>query len=390
MLSLLALSAVLATNAPAYFVPADDDQVLQRVPTIADPRVRHMESLRALHERRPQDLEAALALARAYLDYGRGTGDARYLGRAEAVIEPWLRLATPPLDVSLVHATILQSRHDFDAARAQLEALLQRDPGNDQAWLTLASVQLVQGEPEAARRSCARLIGGPDALAALACLAAVNMVNGRAADAYESLARIVGRAPPAAPQVRAWTEGLLADAARSLGHDALAERHFQAGLQAAPGDNFLLADYADLLLDLGRNGEALALVKDYSASDTSFLRQVLAEQRLGLPQAQADAAQMAARFADEARRGSRLYLREQARFVLEVERDPARALALAQDNWRSQRAPEDARLLLAAALAADQPAVAAPAVALVERTHLEDPRVRELLRRLRRAQDGAP
>jgi hypothetical protein len=374
--------AFAATATPAYYYPASDQTVLQRVPTLGDPRVREMERLRRAHEQAPAELAPALAVSRAYLDYARSTGDARYLGRAAAVLEPWLARVPVPPEVSLIHATILQSRHDFAGARAELEALLARDPQNEQAWLTLATVELVQGEAEAARRACARLIGGTNALAAGACLAQVNAVTGRAAQAYATLEFLAQREPPQDPAAQAWLEGLMADAARYAGRDAEAERHYRAGLQAAPGDNFLLADYADFLLDHDRAAEALALVRDYSASDTSFLRQVIAEKRLDSPQADNDIAQMAARFSDEARRGSRLYLREQARFTLEVLGEVSTALAQALENWRTQRAPEDTRLVLAAALAANQPEAAREALDFVRRTGLEDPAVRALAARL--------
>ena len=171
----------------------------------------------------------------------------------------------------------------------------------------------------------------------------------------------------------------MADAAKTLGQAGRADTEFRAALQLTPGDNFLIADYADFLLDQGRAREALELTRGYAQSDTSFLRQVLAESALGLPQARADIATMASRFRDLEQRGdSRLYAREEARFVLWLQHDPARALELAQDNWRFQRAPEDARIYLEAALAAGSPASARPVLDFLRQTLLEDPRIKAL------------
>jgi hypothetical protein len=165
-------------------------------------------------------------------------------------------------------------------------------------------------------------------------------------------------------------------------------------LQLTPGDNFLIADYADFLLDQGRAREALELTRPYAQSDTSFLRQVLAEAMLKLPQADTDIATMASRFRDLEQRGdSRLYAREEARFVLELQHDPARALRLAQANWAYQRAPQDVRILLQAALAAGRPAAARDVLDFIARTQLDDPTIKALAAQvstLKAAADSRP
>ncbi len=360
-------------GADTPYIPAHASLVLQRVPSIGDPRVRAFSALRTNQRRHPDDLTAAVDLSEAYLDYGRDTGDARYLGRAAAVIAPWMRSRPPPIPVLLVHATILQSKHHFSAARAQLLQILARQPHNGQAWLTLATVAQVQGDTVVARRACAHLLGSSDPLIPGACLSSLNAVTGRARDAYRTLKFLEPQAAAEPVAVQSWFQGILADTANYLGDDAAADRHFRAGLQLTPGDNFLLADYGDFLLDQGRPAAALALVKDYSPSDTSFLRQVYAEVALGLPQAEADIGNMRRRFAALELRGTRAYRREEAGFVLHIEHDPQRALRLAQENWTVQRGPKDMRVLLEAALAAGDPRAAQPALDQLARTRFEWP-----------------
>ena len=68
--------------------------------------------------------------------------------------------------------------------------------------------------------------------------------------------------------------------------------------------------------------------------------------------------------------------REEARFLLAG--DPEAALRLAQANWASQREPWDARVLLAAALAAGQPQAAAPVLEWMAATGIEDVALRAL------------
>src|SRR6185312_4931636 len=70
-------------------------------------------------------------------------------------------------------------------------------------------------------------------------------------------------------------------------------------------------------------------------------------------------------------RGSRTYRREEAGFALYVEHDPLRALKLAEENWTVQRAPEDMRVFLEAALAAHEPRAAQPVLDQLARSHFE-------------------
>ena len=373
-----AMSSAAASPAQPY-VPASDNAVLEHLPSTSDPRVRRFDALKQQAAAQPADVNRAVALARAYLDYGRDTGDARYLGRAQAVIAAWTTRHPASDDALLVEATILQSRHQFVESRSILQAVLQRSNDNPQAWLTLASVALVQGDMDEARRDCAHLLGNVDGLITAGCIGSWSVVNGNAHGAQQVVEALLRQEPNETPALQSWAHGLLADAAKTLGQVERADAEFRQALQFAPGDNFLLADYADFLLDNGRAQQALELTRGYAQSDTSFLRQTLAESALRSPVASADIQQMAARFRDLEQRGdSRLYGREEARFALELQHDPARALQLAQNNWTIQRAPEDIRIYLQAALAANKPEAAQAVLVFLRQTHFEDPIVRAL------------
>jgi tetratricopeptide (TPR) repeat protein len=367
------------------YIPANDDVVLQQVPSTVDPRVRQFESLRTQWQRNPADLASATALAIAYLDYARGTGDARYLGRADAIVAPWLKNQPPPIPAMLIDATILQSRHLFTESRAELIEILRRDADTAQAWLTLAAVAQVQGDMGATRSACAHLIAAGDALVAGACLGGLNAVTGHPREAYQTIQFVLQQDPKAAPLLQSWAQGLLADTAQYAGDYVQAEAHYQAALQLSPGDNFLLVDYADFLLDHKRPQEVVNLLKDYTQSDTCFLRLVMAEKRLGLPQAQDDANQMAARFAATDQRGSYLYRREEALFALAVQQNPEQALDLAQQNWSVQKAPQDVHILLQAALGAGKSEAAQPVLDFIDKTGLREPAIDALVSQLRKA-----
>lgn len=395
--SLLALALMLVTlqaSADGHrtpYLPASADLVLQHVPAASDPRVRQFDLLRADVRNHPTDMPRALKLADAYIDYGRSTGDARYLGRAQAVIEPWMQKQPIPVPMALTHATILQSRHFFKESRTELKSILARDPGNVQAWLTLATVAMVQGDYPAANDSCVHLANVGGDFYGQMCTAQLRALTGHAQQAYVLLTLIEHPGEKAPVGVKAYIEGLLADTAKRLGRNDEAEAHFKAALQLTPGDNFLLADYGDFLLDRGRPREVIALLKDYTESDTSFLRFVYAEAALGSPHMQRDVNDMQARFAAMDRRGSHVYRREEAGFELQLRHDPAGALKLAEQNWTVQRAPKDMRIYLEAAFAAGQPQAAKPVLDLLAESQLQDPPVNLLVDKItatRTSNDG--
>lgn len=380
-------AAALASGA---YTPASATQRLQKVPSSRDPAVRWLAELRQRASADPRDVRAADALARAFVDYGRTVGDARYAGYAEATIAPWLARGEAPPALLVTQATILQYRHDFDAARGLLERAVAFDPALGQAWLTLASLDLVQGRPAQAAAHCRR-IGrqGNGAIATAACQASVRTATGEAAQAQVLLARLEGDDAPAVQ--RAWIAGLVAEAAERQGRWDVAEAAYRRGLAATPGDNFLLVAYADLLLDRERPREVIALLAEAADADTAYLRLAIAHAVLRTPDAARHRWTMAARLAAYAQRGDATAGREEARFHLALTGDAAAALEAAQRNFRAQREVADVRLLLAAALAADQPAAARPALEFLAQTKLADPRVAALAGRVRLALgDGAP
>src|SRR5436190_22200576 len=89
-----------------------------------------------------------------------------------------------------------------------------------------------------------------------------------------------------------------------------------------------------------------------------------------------------ARFAAARRQGDMLHLRDAARFALEIEHDGPRALDFARQNWEVHKTPYDARALLAAAIAAGDPAGAQPVIDWVKATRLEDRNIERLIERL--------
>jgi hypothetical protein len=117
-----------------------------------------------------------------YVEYGRQIGDAHYAGYAEAVIAPWMGRAAPPISALLIQANIAQYRHDFDASRALLQRTLSMDARNAQAWLTLAALDMVQGDYSAAAKDCAQVMTAAELGFGLGCSG--NPTSGRPIEAW--------------------------------------------------------------------------------------------------------------------------------------------------------------------------------------------------------------
>lgn len=116
--------------------------------------------------------------------------------------------------------------------------------------------------------------------------------------------------------------------------------------------------------------------------DALYVRLALAAQATGDKRLAVYRRDLAARFAEAQQEGSILYLREAARFTLEIEHHPRRAVVLATRNWAISRTPLDARVLVDAAVAAHDPAAARPIALWVAKTHLQDTVIARRLRQL--------
>ena len=346
----LTLAAVAAPRRGARtattYTPTDPSQIVATVPARDPDEVAARRALAAS----PENVELAVTLARADLARYRTLSDPRYLGRAQATLARWWKQADPPSDVLLLRATIAQSTHAFGPARADLDRLVRREPSNPQAHLTRAVVATITADYAAARESCAEL-ASTSSLLAVTCEAPLDGIAGRAAEAYARLSSIAARGRADA-RVRGWALTALAELAIQLGNFDAAQHHLRDALAVDSEDSYARNLLADILMATGRMADASSLLAERDQIDSHLLRRAIAEHALRGPDAEKLVGAMRDRIAAAAARGDRIHLREEARFVLAVDRDARRALELALDNWHVQKELADARLLAEAAAAA--------------------------------------
>jgi hypothetical protein len=381
------LWAAMACAPPAFaapFLPKDDSVVLETLPgKPGGPAAAELRGLRAAAKAAPGDAQAAARLASRYFDLAMEEGDPRYVGYAAAVLRPWPEGAAAPAEILVLHGKLRQYRHEFGAAMADFDLALKAEPANTDARAWRAAILMVQADYAAARRECELLAKNATELHATACLAYVDATTGSARLAYERLSGALARRTDVEPGFHGWVQTRLAEMAWRAGDPAAAERHFRAGIGLGINDNFMLAAYADFLLERGRAPEVMALLKAWTRSDTLLLRLALAARQLRLAEAENHVRALGERFADAALRGEKLHLQEEARYLLDLKGDAPAALAAARENYRTQREPRDALILIEAALAAREPSAAAPALQWLESSGFESDRLRRLALQLK-------
>jgi tetratricopeptide (TPR) repeat protein len=354
-----------ARSAP--YTPGSNAQVLAELPAGA----RH--SSVATRELTRTRLDIALPLAQFYISRARATGDLRFLGYAEAILAPWMNRPDVSTQVMVLHATILQSRHLFDASLTELDGALAKNPTDAQAWLTRATVLRVLGRYGEATLSCQRLAATADPAIATLCVQGLQGLMGRLPTAYATIAALPLQALP--PEARAWRYSELGEMAERLGDDKAAEHWLREGLAIAPNDFYMRTACADLLLRQGRARDTLQLLAGYESMEPMLLRIAIAHRMLHDASGAQSEALLSSAFSVEQQRGDAVHRREQARFLLDVSWQPAAALTAAQQNWQVQREPEDLLILLRAAQAAHEPQAAAPAREFLKRQKLQDVRL---------------
>lgn len=298
--------------------------------------------------------EAVADRLQALIGRSRHSGDPRFLGYAQRLIEDWqqARPDSEPTDrLRVLRATLAQSLHRFDAARQDLVRVIEtsnQPQQRIQARLTLANLELVQGRYDDARRHCRQLASTYPGLIADSCLAQTDAKTGQAESAYDRLqARLATTRNPGLTS-RLWTQGTLGDLAAQLGLDAAA-KHWGEVLSQAPDDLYTRTQLADWHLQTGNPDAALALTAGYEQVDALAVIRAIALRETGSGQAKPLVASLRERFAEAQWRGTLLHQRDFARFQLELENQPTLALEHARANWQDQREALDTRLVLQAA-----------------------------------------
>ncbi len=374
VLAAISLSILTCAHAAPYR-PTSDAQVLERLPQRPGDRdARELSALRAAAAKSPTNPVVVAQLAQRYFDLAMARGDPRYVGYAEALVA---RFPAPlPASLLAVRGQLRQFGHDFDGALQDFASALALEPDLASAHAWRGAIFLVQAQYDRALAECMALDRlGRRSLHA-GCLGLAQAYGGRLQEAQLTLQQALDGSSQ--PEQRLWLLTRLGEVAAWRAQPAQAERYYREALALGLDDGYLLAAWSDFLLDAGRPAEVIEWLSSWEASDPLLLRLAEAESALGRTEAARHLQVLEDRFAAARLRGDTTHRAEEARYRLRLRGDAEAALRLAVDNYRLQREPRDARILLEAATAAGDAQAAAAVKDWLRTSGFEDPRLRQL------------
>jgi tetratricopeptide (TPR) repeat protein len=372
--------ACVALHAPAFadpFVPQDPTLVVLEVPS--DPLLKRVAALEGELQSQGDDSYRVYELAESYIELGRRTTEPRYFGRAEALLLQHLTAPSAPAGLRLQLADILQYRHEYAPAVAQIDQALAQQPSNARAHLMRAAIRQAAGAFADARADCGQVLASGDTFAGSVCMGQVMGMTGQIERARTLLTNLIERLPALPARYSGWALTALADLEERSGNLAAAETNLRRAVTGNPYDYYARLTLADLLLGQRRTNEVSVLLRDMPQSESTLLR--LAESRAisGTVASSSELAALKDRFDSARARGERIHARDLARFNLRLLANPAAALQAARSNWAQQHEPIDARLLIECAQAAGDSSAIAEVSDWQRRTHYQDVKLAALL-----------
>lgn len=345
-------------------LPQSDSEVIERLP----PRVKAVGKLGTA------DPASAAKAAQEWIRLARREADPRYLGRAQAVLAPWWDKPDAPADIAVLQATVQQSRHEFEAARLTLAAALKRAPDHAQAWLTMATLERLQGRYKAALAACEAVQRAGAALYAQACALETRSLQGDTDQASRGFASVIAQITD--PGVAAWLRSLQAEHLERAGQDAAALQSYTTSLKLE-SDGYTALALADLLLRTAKPRDALAALANQPLSDAVLLRRAYALKLDGKPEWKQARDELQERFAASAARGddATLHARELALAALWLAEDLPSAAKHAQVNWQLQKEPLDWLIAFKCVNASTNPAFFATLKGALSDSGLHDERL---------------
>jgi len=341
-------------------------------PALSTEEQQMFEELIRAHTERPDDVNASVALARFAATRARRDGNTDLLKLAGKTLAWWSDTAEPPIDVLVLRANINQIDHRFDDALADLNQVIARDPYNPQARLSRAFVLTTTGKARAAMRDCGQIRPNVSLTIRETCAARALSLTGSARKSLMRLEASLRAFKSNSQAERTFILSVAAEISARIGETQKASALYSELLDAEPRSVFARAAYADFLIVQNKLAAAREIIGDNPHTEALLLLRVLAASGPTDEEARNAAAVLRARMTADLARDDYSHAREYARFALKRMDDPQFAFDMAKANWRVQKEPLDARILLAAAQAAGDHETAHEIAAWIKVTGVED------------------
>ncbi|ROQ19897.1 hypothetical protein EDC38_0488 [Marinimicrobium koreense] len=291
------------------------------------------------------DPQSRLTRARKTIELAAKPGYSHFYDRARTLLEVPVEAQTDNPEVWLLWAKVQQHYHDFDAALSALERVFRAQPGHVEARLLAARIYLIQGLPDRAHGHCIALIGNADLVTASACALEVASYRQSLEASYRSLQALVQREGLPDDERGPWIAQILADMALRLSRFEEAESWLDPHLDGA-SVNYLL-QWSEVQLALGNHTRIIEELESVvtaapNIDDALALRLAIAEQAT---EGDRWKDYVEGRMALRLQRQDTHHASDLARYYLEVDPQPEKALHWAEINWEKAREHSDRRLL---------------------------------------------
>ena len=347
---ILYLSICVSSNLLAKpYIPANNETVLLTLPSFgqssAIPKNSTIESTGSLSD---YYKKVSKLLLRAKLESSE-----RLYGEVETLINSPNITINNHSGLLLIKADIQQHFHQFDAALITLKKI----PNSAQARLLEANILLTHGDYDKARRSCTALIGQSSLLLVTTCVTQTTSMRGQLKTSYQILKRTLEQYHNISDETRHWALTSLAEMAERLNENQAAISNYQQAIQLKNNDLVSRISLSDLYLQQNNLNEALLVLNGQYENDAILLRvvnilQKHAKQPENRPYQKLNT-QLTHRIALLEARNDALHLDTLAEYYLNNKIKPAEALKWASAHWKNQKTPRDTRLLLRAAILAN-------------------------------------
>lgn len=325
------------------------------------------------------EAEAAQGI-KQYLQFAAFSGDERYLGHANRILEQWQESEIQTIALALAKASLLQRTHQFDQAIQVLDTVIEKSPDNGEAHLQSAYIRMTQGKPKLALRHCSRAGLAYGAMTGITCTATAQSLLGEVDQAYGKMKSLQQSVSLGAIENR---EALLslAEMASMKGDFNAAEKYFIEAIELNPNDAFILMRLADLYISQKKYLDCIRLLEG-QANPMLTLRWAIAKKQGDGQVSEQQRQDLVNYFDIQQLRNPNLSTRDFGEYLLNIKEDAESALNIAISNWQSQREPADTELVLRSALVSRNYSEIADIVDWIKASGLQDYRINQLIAQL--------
>lgn len=373
----------LALGSDETYVPSDDDTVLEVLPKSLWGTRDQLVSFQTRLKESPNDALLAYQVAVFFIEAGDHGADPRFYGFARAALAPWWQTRTIPPPILRLRAKLKEKEHRYDEAIEDLQYLIRLRPRDAQAAIELTNLYRLRGDYEQVQRSIRKLTRFATVLPVAIARIPYMGLTGQASKAASELEQLSPEFESKFPATMTWVRMTQAELAEIQGQLDDAEGFYRIAMEDPRPSLSLKRAFADLLIKLGKNDEAIKLVENDLADEGALLMAAIAAKNIG-DQARSSSwtKQLENRFEETRQRGDQPHGRFVARCLLDLVNDPDAALKEASKNWRQQKELVDSRLVLRAAIAAGRADRATPTIEFLREHQTEDAMALRLIAKL--------